>query len=306
MRIANLAGRAALTDGTRYVDIHETSDGRFVPDPMDVYERWEEFNAWGPTVDLSGGRTPTGGELGAPVPRPRQVFAIGLNYKDHADEASLPYPEHLFVFTKFASCLAGPDVDVELPTGGEVDYETELVVTIGREVHGADEAEALAAVAGYSVGQDYSERTTQLRPPVPQFSLGKSFPNFGPFGPAVVTPDELDDPARLRVTAVLEGPGTEGRGEGGWRVQDGSTADMIFPVARIIAELSAITTLFPGDIIFTGTPAGVGKAHGISLQPGNVLTSTIEGIGTMRNEFVAAADSAGSTRNGRTPARTSA
>lgn len=165
---------------------------------------------------------------------------------------------------------------------------------------------ALAAVAGYSVGQDYSERISQLRPPAPQFSLGKSFPNFGPFGPAVVTADELDDPANLRVTAVLEGPGTEGKGEGGWRVQGGSTRDMIFPVARIISELSKVTTLYPGDIIFTGTPAGVGKAHGIILQPGNVLTSTIEGIGTIRNSFHAASGSEAAARHRRTPANVTA
>lgn len=302
MRIANLSGRAALTDGSRYLDIHEASDGRFGPDPMSVYENWEEFSAWGSALDVSGGQEAPDTELGAPVPRPRQVFAIGLNYKDHADEASLPYPEHLFVFTKFASCLAGPNVAVELPADGEVDYETELVVTMGREVHHVDEAGALAAVAGYSVGQDYSERISQLRPPAPQFSLGKSFPNFGPFGPAVVTADELDDPANLRVTAVLEGPGTDGRGEGGWRVQDGSTRDMIFPVATIIAELSKVTTLYPGDIIFTGTPAGVGKAHGIILQPGNVLTSTIEGIGTIRNAFHAAPGAEASVRHRHAPA----
>jgi 2-keto-4-pentenoate hydratase/2-oxohepta-3-ene-1,7-dioic acid hydratase in catechol pathway len=286
MRIANVSGRAALTDGTHYLDIHDASEGRFGPDPMDLFGRWDQVRQWADTVDPADGRPVDHLELGTPVPRPRQVFAIGLNYRDHADEASLPYPEHLFVFTKFASCLAGPNVDVLLPAG-EVDYETELVVTIGREVHGVDESEALEAVAGYSVGQDYSERTMQLRPPVPQFSLGKSYPNFGPFGPAIVTPDELSDPANLRVTAVLEGPGAEDHGDSGWRVQDGTTADMIFPVARIISDLSRVTTLYPGDVLFTGTPAGVGKAHGISLQPGNVLTSTIEGIGSIRNAFIA-------------------
>lgn len=300
MRIANLNGRAALTDGTRYLDIHDASQGRFGPDPMDVFARWDQFRAWAAEADpttvdpaaaeetASSRAAPDGAELGAPVPRPRQVFAIGLNYKDHADEASLPYPEHLFVFTKFPSCLAGPNASVELPEGGEVDYETELVVVIGRETFRIDEDQALESVAGYAVGQDYSERILQLRPPVPQFSLGKSYPNFGPFGPAVVTPDELDDPANLRVTAVLEGPNAEDKGPEGWRVQDGNTRDLIFPVARIIADLSQVTTLYPGDIIFTGTPAGVGKAHGIVLQPGNVLTSTIEGIGSIRNEFVPA------------------
>lgn len=318
MRIANLRGRAALTDGTRYLDIHTASQGRFGPDPMDVFGRWEQFRAWADAaeaaaLDPSSGDPATcagpgvdGDGLEAPVPRPRQVFAIGLNYKDHADEASLPYPEHLFVFTKFPSCLAGPNVPVDLPAGGEVDYETELVVVIGRETHRVDEERALESVAGYSVGQDYSERTIQLRPPAPQFSLGKSFPNFGPFGPAVVTPDELADPASLRVTAVLEGPNAEHKGPDGWRVQDGNTRDLIFPVARIIADLSRVATLYPGDIIFTGTPAGVGKAHGISLQPGNVLTSTIEGIGSLRNEFRPASEAGSPGRNRRSPENMSA
>lgn len=324
MRIANLHGRAALTDGTHYLDIHAASQGRFGPDPMDVFGRWDEFRAWVDAADAatldpssadpavtagSAGPAGNGDGLEAPVPRPRQVFAIGLNYKDHADEASLPYPEHLFVFTKFPSCLAGPNVTVDLPEGGEVDYETELVVVIGRETFQVDEEHALESVAGYAVGQDYSERILQLRPPVPQFSLGKSYPNFGPFGPAVVTPDELADPANLRVTAVLEGPNAEDKGPEGWRVQDGTTRDLIFPVPRIIADLSQVSTLYPGDIIFTGTPAGVGKAHGISLQPGNVLTSTIEGIGSIRNEFRPAAEATeagASGRNRRTPANASA
>src|SRR5699024_7198434 len=168
---------------------------------------------------------------------------------------------------------------------GELDYETELVVTMGQTAHKVAEADALDYVAGYSVGQDLSERSVQLRPPVRQFSLAKSFPGFSPFGPAVVTLDEFDDPNALRISAVLEGPQTEDHG-GSWKVQDGTTASMIFPVAKIIADLSQIVTLFPGDLIFTGTPAGVGKAHGIAMQPGNVLTSTIDGIGSIRNTFV--------------------
>ncbi|MTD57573.1 fumarylacetoacetate hydrolase family protein [Amycolatopsis pithecellobii] len=283
MRIANLSQRAVLiTDSTTAVDIAEASAGRFGPSPRQVFEQWDAFTAWAETADLSGGKAFEPADLGAPVPDPQQVFAIGLNYRDHADEAQLAHPEHLVVFTKFASSLAGPNVTVELPSES-VDYETELVVVIGRETHQADLETAAAAIAGYSVGQDYSDRGVQLRGPAPQFSLGKSFPHFGPFGPAVVTGDELDDPGKLRITAVLAGPSA---GEAGTRtVQDGTTADLIFPVDRIISDLSQVVTLHPGDVIFTGTPAGVGQPRGLFLEPGDTLTSTIDGIGTMTNRF---------------------
>lgn len=281
MRIANLSGRAVLIQGNLALDVFKASDGRFGPDPMSTYESWTDFRDWAATVDYAEASPFTETDLEAPVPRPRQIFAIGLNYRDHADEAGLPYPEHIFVFTKFQSSLAGPHAVVELPSD-TVDYETELVVTVGAELHKASPEDAAHGIAGYSVGQDYSERSVQLRPPVPQFSLGKSFPNFSPFGPAVVTADELGDPSTLSISAVLEGQGPEG----GWKVQNGNTRDLIFSVPRILSDLSQIVTLYPGDIVFTGTPAGVGKARGITLKPGNVLTSTIEGIGSLRNQLV--------------------
>jgi 2-keto-4-pentenoate hydratase/2-oxohepta-3-ene-1,7-dioic acid hydratase in catechol pathway len=287
MRIANLANRAVLvTDGeggTAAVDVAEASGGRFGPSPRAVFEEWEAFTAWAASADLGDGRPFDPAELGAPVPDPRQVFAIGLNYRDHADEANLEHPEHLVVFTKFASSLAGPNVTVTLPSD-KVDYEIELVVVIGREVHDADLDASRRAIAGYAVGQDYSERAVQLRGPAPQFSLGKSYPNFAPFGPAVVTGDELDDPGKLRLTAVLEGPSAGG--EQCVTLQSGTTADLIFPVEQIISDLSRVVTLHPGDVIFTGTPAGVGGPRGLFLKPGDVLTSTIEGVGSMTNRFV--------------------
>lgn len=284
MRIANIGGRAVLLNAGTAVDIASASGGRFGPGPRTVYEHWDDFVAWAADIELGEGSPFDPSALGAPVPDPRQVFAIGLNYRDHADEANLAPPGDLVVFTKFASSLAGPNVTVRLPSD-KVDYETELVVVIGREVREVDEDEATSAIAGYAVGQDYSERAVQTRGPAPQFSLGKSFPNFAPFGPAVVTHDELDDPGALRVTAVLEGPTAAGNG-GAWTVQDGTTADLIFPVERIISDLSRIVTLYPGDLIFTGTPAGVGMARGMFLKPGDVLTSTIDGVGTMTNTFV--------------------
>lgn len=284
MRVANLNGRAVLLSGDTALDIAKASDGRFGPDPMSIFEDWEEFRSWEADADYEAAEAYNENELLAPVPSPSQIFAIGLNYKDHADEAGLTYPDDLVVFTKFASSLAGPHATVELPSE-HVDYETELVVVMGRALHKGNEEEARAAIAGYSVGQDYSERQVQRRGPAPQFSLGKSYPNFSPFGPSIVTLDEVDDPDALPITAVLEGP-TAAENGGSWTVQDGNSADLIFPVARILSDLSQIVTLRPGDVIFSGTPAGVGMARGIFLKPGDVLTSTISGIGTIRNAFV--------------------
>ena len=287
MRLANLAGRAVLLRDGRALDVERASEGRFGPDPMSPWQDWAAFEAWAADADHSAAEEYDEAHLGAPVPAPRQVFAIGLNYKDHADEAGLAYPEHLVVFTKYQSSLAGPRAEVTVP-GETLDYEAELVVVVGRELHRADEEEALGAVAGYSVGQDYSERAVQTRPPAPQFSLGKSFPAFGPFGPAVVSADEVGDPADLGIRCVIEGPTAEGRsnGDGRWTAQDGNTRDMIFPVGRILSDLSQVVTLYPGDLVFTGTPAGVGMPQGVALQPGDVVTTTIEGLGSLRNVMV--------------------
>lgn len=289
MRIGNIDGRAVVLTGStgaqRAVDIAEASGGRFGPDPRGVFEDWSEFAQWATKAEFGPGRAVDADDLGAPIPDPRQIFAIGLNYRDHADEAKLDPPDDLVVFTKFVPSLAEPNATVALPSD-TVDYETELVVIVGRELHKATPEEARSSIAGYAVGQDYSERTVQLRGPAPQFSLGKSFPGFAPFGPAVVTGDELADPDALRITARITGPTAEPHG-GSWTVQDGTTADLIFSVERILADLSQIVRLYPGDLVFTGTPAGVGAARGIFLRPGDVLESTIEGVGTITNTFVA-------------------
>lgn len=280
-RIANLRGRAALIVGDGAVDIATASDGAFGPDPMSVWERWTRFSAWASTASLPAAEPFAPEDLGVPVPRPRQIVAIGVNYKDHAEEADIPAPPHLFVFTKFASSLAAPNATVELPSD-DVDYETEIVVVIGREGHRIAESDAWDHVAGLAVGQDYSERTVQRRPPVPQFSLGKSYPNFSPFGPCVVTPDEFPDRESITFGATLDRPGEERI-----TLQTGDTANLFFGVAASIRDLSEILTLYPGDIIFTGTPAGVGLARGILLRPGDRLTSTLDGFGSFTNEFVA-------------------
>jgi 2-keto-4-pentenoate hydratase/2-oxohepta-3-ene-1,7-dioic acid hydratase in catechol pathway len=212
------------------------------------------------------------------VPAPRQIFAIGLNYADHARESRLDVPAVPPVFTKFASSLNGPRGDIQLPPG-HVDWEVELVAVIGRHAHRVSRQDAWDYVAGLSVGQDISERVLQLAGSPAQFSLGKSFPGFAPIGPVLVTPDEVADKDDLELGCSVNGE----------QVQKGRTSEMVFPVPELIARLSAVAPLLPGDAIFTGTPAGVGLGRSPQrfLAAGDELHSYIVGIGEMHHRFVA-------------------
>jgi 2,4-didehydro-3-deoxy-L-rhamnonate hydrolase len=282
VRIGNLAGRLTLFSGepATAVDVEKASAGRFGPDPQAVYDVWPEFVEWAEGAALEGGVAFDPADLGAPTPAPAQVFAIGLNYSEHAAESKLEAPTGLPpVFTKFRTSLSGPVTTVVLPEGGNVDWEIELVVVIGRRAERVAAADAWSHVAGLTAGQDISERVTQLAGPAPQFGLGKSFPGFAPLGPWVVTPDELPDRDDIALSCAVDGE----------TVQDGRTRDLIYPVAKLVEGLSRVAPLLPGDIIFTGTPAGVGMGRNPQrwLQPGEVLTSAIEGIGELRQTFVA-------------------
>ncbi|WP_088318557.1 fumarylacetoacetate hydrolase family protein [Kineosporia sp. R_H_3] len=270
MRVANVGGRLAVAAGDRWVDVATASAGRFSPDPQAVYDRWDEFVAWA-GEGLGAEAFPATGGLGTPVPAPRQIVAIGLNYREHAIESNMAIPEHPVVFTKFQSSLAGPDAVVELPSDG-VDWEVELVVVIGREAHKVPAEKGWDFVAGLTVGQDLSWRAVQGRGPAPQFAIGKSYPGFSPIGPVVVTPDELADKDDLAISCALDGE----------VLQDGRTSDLIFGVAELVGRLSESLTLYPGDVIFTGTPKGVGMGRTPKrfLVPGT-LTSSIEGIGDL-------------------------
>ena len=279
MKIGNLDGRVVVIEGDRAVDVESASDGLFGPDPALCFERWDEFVAWAATA--SGGAAFDVEGLRAPSPSPRQAFGIGLNYVAHAAESGVPNPEFPPTFTKFPSCITGPYATVELPSDG-IDWEVELVVIMGRTAHDVAAADAWSHVAGLTVGQDLSNRAVQLRPPVPQFSLGKSFPGFGPMGPWLVTPDEFTDPDDLALSCTLNGE----------TMQKSRTNDLIFSVPVLIECLSGIVTLMPGDVIFTGTPSGVGMARTPPrfLAPGDVLVSTIEGIGSITTTFTGASN----------------
>jgi 2-keto-4-pentenoate hydratase/2-oxohepta-3-ene-1,7-dioic acid hydratase in catechol pathway len=275
VKLANVDGRAALVLGDQIADIATASDGLFGVDPMALYDQWDEFRDFATTVT-----SPTGSlvevALRNPVPLPRQVFAIGLNYRSHAEESGAALPEVPAVFTKFPASLAGPFDDVAI-AGPSVDWEVELVVVIGRVADRVTTSDAWSHVAGVTIGQDISDRHLQFAAGA-QFSLGKSRRGFGPVGPWVVTPDELNNPDDLALGCSVNGD----------KMQDARTTDLVFDVPNLIAELSAVLPLLPGDVIFTGTPAGVGVVRKPPrfLRPGDTLETWIEGVGTIRNRIV--------------------
>jgi 2,4-didehydro-3-deoxy-L-rhamnonate hydrolase len=276
VKLASVNGRAALVLGDEIADVATACDGRFGPDPMALYDKWDVFKDFAATVSSATGPL-VDADLCNPVPQPRQVFAIGLNYRSHAEESGMAAPAVPAVFTKFPASLAGPFDDVAV-AGETVDWEVELVVVIGRVADRVATGDAWSHVAGVTVGQDISDRHLQFAAGG-QFSLGKSRRGYGPIGPWVVTPDELNKPDDLALGCSVNGE----------KMQDARTTDLIFDVPQLITELSAVVPLLPGDVIFTGTPAGIGVVRKPPrfLQPGDTLQSWIEGIGTIRNNIVA-------------------
>jgi len=223
--------------------------------------------------------------LGPPVPDPSKVICIGLNYASHVDEAKnvKGAPDEAsavpILFPKFQTSLVGHEADVVIPHGSErMDWEAELAVVIGRRASQVALEDALDHVGGYAPFNDVSARDLQLA--TPQWTTGKAFDTSGPFGPVLVTADEVPDPQDLRVIARLNGA----------VMQDGSTAQMIFPVARLIEFISTYITLEPGDVIATGTPAGVGvgRKPPVFMQPGDVIEVEVAGLGVLRNTIVSA------------------
>ncbi|WP_053385977.1 fumarylacetoacetate hydrolase family protein [Leucobacter japonicus] len=282
MQIGNLAGRLVIITPEGAVDVAGASGNRFDSDPQRIYDRWSDFLSWAEHASLPEASPFEREALQAPAPRPAQVFAIGLNYREHADESGFEVPAaYPPVFTKFPSCITGPYREIRLPEG-DVDWEVELVVVIGKPAWRISTEEGWDYVAGVTVGQDISERLLQFAMTPPQFSLGKSLPGFGPIGPVLVTPDELDDPDDLELSCSINEV----------VVQQGRTSQMIFSVGELIATLSSSVRLQPGDLVFTGTPSGVGigRTPPLYLRDGDELVSTISGIGTLRNRFVRSAE----------------
>jgi len=272
-RLANVGGRAALADADHWYDLADLAGDASLADPMAAVARADELA----TLAAGLGDRPPDGRLDAaplrpPIPRPQKVFGIGLNYRSHAAETGASLPPAPLTFTKFPSCLAGSTDDIPL-SGDRVDWEVELVVVIGRRGRRIGRDVAWSHVAGLTLGQDISDRTVQRLGTPAQFCLGKSFDGYGPIGPVVVSTDSFPDPDDIGLTCDVNGE----------RMQDGRTADLIFSVPELVSYLSSVCTLEPGDLVFTGTPSGVGVARDRFLQPGDVITSTAEVIGSLRN-----------------------
>ena len=218
-----------------------------------------------------------------PIPRPEKVICVGVNYADHARESGMQTPAEPVIFSKFPSAVSAHADPIVLPRlSDRVDYEAELVVVIGVGGRHIPREQARDHIAGYCCGNDVSARDWQLHKPAGQWLLGKTFDTFAPFGPALVTADEIDDPGNLGIRLRLNGR----------TMQDSNTNQLIFPVEELIAYVSGVCTLAPGDLIFTGTPPGVGMARKppVLLKPGDVVEVEIDGVGMLRNPVIAEGD----------------
>ena len=271
MRLATIrterGTRAARIEGDRVVELVVPDVGVLLASGVDAAEATEA----GPVHAVDEV------DLAPVVPRPAKVFCLGLNYRAHILEMGHELPDHPTVFSKYAIALVGAHDDIWLPAeSSAVDWEAELGIVIGRAVRRASAAEARDAIAGYTVVNDVSMRDWQYR--TAQWDAGKTWEHATPVGPWLVTPDEVDHATDLRVTCDVDGE----------RMQDGSTADLLFDPVETVRYLSTICTLEPGDLISTGTPAGVG--HGrtppVYLRPGQVVRTAIEGIGALVNRCV--------------------
>jgi acylpyruvate hydrolase len=230
------------------------------------------------SVPASAGIDIASVKLMAPVPQPSKVIGVGLNYREHVEESQEKPPEFPTIFAKFPNCLIGAGAPIVLPRiSNAVDYEGELAVVIGRRAHHVSEADALRYVGGYAPFNDVSARDFQHR--TSQWTIGKTFDTFGPMGPALVTADEIPDPQALMLRLSIDGE----------VLQESSTSMMIFSVAVLVAHLSTIMTLEPGDIIATGTPGGVGGSHQPPryLRVGETVRVEIDGLGVLENPVVA-------------------
>lgn len=277
MRIATIrtdAGlRAARLDGEELVVLPFSDVGQLLASGDD----------WAQRAAAEGGqRVAIAAADFAPLtPAPEKVFCVGLNYASHAAEATLPLPQYPTLFAKFGRSLIGAGDDLAIPAASDkVDWEIELGVVIGKPARHVSESDALDHVAGYTVVNDVSMRDWQLR--TSQFLAGKTFEESTPVGPYLVTPDEVDHARSLRMELSVDGQVK----------QSSTTEDLVFTVPQIVSYISTIITLAPGDLIATGTPAGVGHVADPPsyLTPGSTMSCTIEGLGTQSTRCVAAHD----------------
>ncbi|MFE9438445.1 fumarylacetoacetate hydrolase family protein [Streptomyces sp. NPDC006602] len=281
MKLANLAGRPVVVRDDRALDIADASKGAIEPrlEVLADLSLQDELRTLAERAAEADWREFDPRELGR-VAKPYKAIGVALNYRAHAEESNLPVPDEPSVFAKFASSVVGPyDAIVVEPQYDKVDYEAELVVVMGRTGKNISQADAWSYVAGVTAGQDISDRREQWRKPINQFTLPKSYDTFSPIGPYLVTLDEFEDPDDIEVAGWVDD----------LEVQRGRTSDLIFSVPELIAWLSKRVTFEPGDLIFTGTPAGCGvrRTPRLYLTEGKVLRTEVTGVGTMVNPVIA-------------------
>lgn len=286
MRLATIetwAGpRSALQVGAGFVDLHAADPNI----PGNVRQILEAGPGMLHAIAELGRRTnlvklPAEGlKFHAPIADPRKIVCVGLNYKDHAAESGVPIPKEPILFSKFPTALIGHGETIVLPkVSQEVDYEAEFVIVIGKKGRHITPSSAMDHVAGYTVGHDVSARDWQLKKDGKQWMVGKTFDTFAPAGPVLVTREEVNDPLNLPIRLRLNGE----------VMQNSSTKQMIFGVAELLVYVSQVFTLEPGDLIYTGTPPGVGMARKppVYLKDGDVVEVEIEGLGVLRNPVAA-------------------
>ncbi len=285
MRFATIQGRngprvAAYHDGG-YVDLQAAdadlpgSVRALLALGPDALKRAEQALTRPDAVRLD----PSQVKLLPPVPDPQKIVCVGLNYRDHAAESGAPIPREPVLFSKYPTALIGAGDAIVIPrVSTKVDYEAELVIVVGKRGRNLTADQAGAHVAGYTVGHDVSARDWQLEKDGKQWMVGKTFDTFAPAGPTLVTADEVANPHNLAIKLRLNGQ----------TMQDSSTSQLIFGVPELIAYLSQVFTIEPGDLIYTGTPPGVGfaKKPPLFLKAGDVVEVEIEGLGVLRNPVV--------------------
>ena len=275
-KLANVNGKSSLIFGESYYDINTISQGKISSEPSEVLDSLNDLHELSSKIDkYEATGLIESSLLGAPITNSRNCFAVGLNYKAHAEESGMEIPPFPMVFTKHTSCIVGPFEDIQMRSD-IVDYEAELVVVIGKKGKNITIDNAWEHVAGLTVGQDISDRAVQFHATPPQFNLGKSFDTFGPIGPFLVSPDLVTNKDSVQIECYVN---DELR-------QESSTDDLIFTVPDIISYISEFLTLTPGDLIFTGTPSGVGATQGKLLKHGDIVTTSIKEIGTIKNKCV--------------------
>ena len=274
-KLGSNSGRAIFIKDDKYYDVNTISNGdissnslKALSDTEKLSQLYINLNDYEPSGNLSDI------SLDPPI-IPINVFAVGLNYKKHAEESKLEIPTFPMIFTKHSTCISGPKSDICMKSD-MVDYEAELVFVIGKGGKDISKEDAWQHVAGLCVGQDISDRPVQFHATPPQFNLGKSFDTFGPIGPYLVSTDLFDNKESLKLQCWVN---DELR-------QETLTNDLIFDIPYLISYISEFITLNTGDVIFTGTPEGVGATQGKFLKDGDILKTTIEGIGTLENKCI--------------------